>query len=227
MRRRITTLAASLALAAVLVSSLSSCSGWWDTFTSSLGFDTRDFSDEAVIGSRLGDAGLQAELDECVAMLTMNEALLAEFSSSSEAMDKCRDSVLNRMLDRDFARYTGNIELLDRAAEEYPQINITTLIPASEFDRTFYQVFGGATKITRASGEYFSYLEKLEAYTPLAAPMSPEFSVTYEKIDETENTYRVRLFVTVNGADSPRYDVLMRKRDDGTMYFRSVKKAGE
>ena len=227
MKKAITKLSAALVLCAILVTSLASCSNWWEGFTSALGFDTRDFADEEVIGSRLKDAELKDKITECVSMLTMNEAALAEFSSSSEAMDKCRDSVLNRMLDTEFSRYTGNIELLDRAAEQYPQIKINNLIPAADFDRTFYRVFGGATKITRESGEYFSYLEKLEAYTALAAPMSPEFSVTFDKIDETENTYRVRLFVTVDGKDSPRYDILMRKREDGTVYFRSVKKAGE
>ena len=209
----------------MLAGALTSCSGWWEGLTSSLGFDTRDFADEEVVASRLGDAELESAIGECVSMLTMDQPQLAEFSSSSEAIELCRDSVLNRMLDRDFARYTGNIELLDRAAEEYPQIKINNLIPAADFDRTFYRVFGGATKITSTSGEYFSYLEKLEAYTALSAPMSPEFAVTFEKLDETANTYRVTLFVTVNGKDSPRYDVLMRKRDDGTVYFRSVKKA--
>ena len=226
MRRAISSLAAALVLASSLAVSLSSCA-YWEDFKSSFGFDTRDFANEDVIASRLGDEALEAQISECVSMLTMDAPSLAEFSSSSEAIEKCRDSVLNRMLDRDFSRYTGNIELLDRATEEYPQIMINNLVPAADFDRTFYRVFGGATKITRASGEYFSYLEKLEAYTALSAPMSPEFEVTYEKLDETENTYRVTLFVTVNGEASPRYDVLMRKRDDGTVYFRSVKEIKE
>ena len=226
MRRAVSAFAAALILSSALALSLSSCA-YWESFKSAFGFDTRDFADEAVVASRLGDEQLEAQISECVAMLTMSDSALAEFSSSSEAIDKCRDSVLNRMLDRDFSRYTGNIELLDRASEEYPQIMINNLIPAADFDRTFYRVFGGATKITRKSGEYFSYLEKLEAYTALSAPMSPEFAVTYEKLDETENTYRITLFVTVDGKDSPRYDVLMRKREDGTVYFRSVKRVGE
>ena len=226
MRRAVSALAAALILSSALALSLSSC-GYWENLKSAFGFDTRDFANEEVVASRLGDEELEAQITECVSMLTMNEPVLAEFSSSSEAIEKCRDSVLNRMLDRDFSRYTGDIELLDRATEEYPQIMINNLVPAADFDRTFYRVFGGATKITRASGEYFSYLEKLEAYTALSAPMSPEFTVTYEKLDETENTYRITLFVTVNGKDSPRYDVLMRKRDDGTVYFRSVKRIGD
>lgn len=222
--------AAALALALITVAgaiclSLCSCSGGWESFTWALGFDTRDFANEEIVASRLGDEELEKQISDCVAMLTMNEARLAEFSSSSEAMEKCRDSVLNRMLDTDFARYTGDIELLDRAAEEYPQIMVNNLIPAADFDRAFYRVFGGATKITRESGEYFSYLERIEAYTALSDPISPEFSVTYEKLDETENTFRASLFVTVNGKDSPLYDVLMRKREDGTVYFRYVKQA--
>jgi hypothetical protein len=225
MKRALCSLLSALVLSSALCLSLSSC-GWWDSFTSAMGFDTRDYSKEETVASRLGDEALEKELSACVAMLTMNEPRLAEFSSSSEAMKKCRDSVLNRMLDTDFARYTGDIELLDRASEEYPQIMINNLIPSADFDRTFYRVFGGAAKITRQSGEYFSYLEKLEAYTALAGPISPEFEVHYEKLDETENTYRITLYVTVDKKDSPRYDALMIKRDDGTVYFRSVSLAG-
>ena len=223
--RRVAVCVAAAILAAVMCVSLVSCSGAWHSFTSALGFDTRDYADEPVIASRLGDDAVEALIVERVEVLTMDEPALAEFSSSSKAIEKCRDSLLNRMLDRDFSRYTGDIELLDRAAELYPQININNLIPAADFDRTFYSMFGGATKITRESGEYFSYLEKLEAYTALSAPISPELSVTFERLDETEHTYRATLFITVDGKQSPRYDVNMIKRDDGTVYFRSVAKS--
>ena len=218
--------AAAILVLALTAAALTSC-GWWDPFTSLLGFDTFDYSDEAIVADRLGDGELEAAISDCVAMLTMNEPRLAEFSSPAEAIRKCRDSVLNHMLDADFSRYTGNIELLDEAAREYPQIKITNLIPASDFDRTFYRVFGGATKITSTSGEYFSYLEKLDAYTALSNPLSPEFSVKFSKLDETEHTYRATLSVTVNGASSPDYSVTMIKREDGTMYFRTVKTVQE
>lgn len=200
---------------------MTSCSTW-DSFMSSLGFDTRSYSEEGVIASRLGDTELEATLSDAVRMLTMKEPYLAEFESSSEAMGKCRDSVLNYMLDVNFSRYTGNIDLLDAAAEKYPQIKITNLIPAADFDQMYYRYFGGSTKITSASGEYFSYLDKLDAYTALSHPISPEFSVSFETLDETQNTYRATLRVTVDGVDSPVYKIMMIKREDGTLYFRSV-----
>ena len=220
MRSRIVR-ASALFLILLLSATATSCSGW-DSFTSLLGFDTRDYSGENVIADRLGDAELEAAISDQIAMLTMNEPFLAEFSSSSEAISKCRDSVLNHMLDKNFSRYTGNIELLDAAAREYPQIKITNLIPAAEFDQTYYRAFGGATKIMSTSGEYFSYLEKLDAYTALSNPLSPEFEVVFSRLEETEHTYRATLSATVNGVASPEYNVTLIKRDDGTMYFRSV-----
>ena len=218
-------LAAATVLSALVLTAATSCAGW-DSFTSALGFDTRDYSGEAVIADRLGDAELEAAISDYVAMLTMTEPRLAEFSSSSEAISKCRDSVLNHMLDTNFSRYTGDIEMLDAAAREYPQIRINNLIPATEFDQMYYRAFGGGTKITSRSGEYFSYLEKLDAYTALSSPLSPEFSVTYLRLDETEHTYRATLFVTVNKVDSPHYEIMLIKRDDGTMYFKTVKSVG-
>ncbi len=191
----------------------------------SLGFDTRSYSEESVIASRLGDTELEATLSDALRMLTMKEPYLAEFKSSSEAIRKCRDSVLNYMLDVNFSRYSGDIAFLDEAAQEYPHIKITTLIPAVEFSQTYYRYFGGATKISDESGEYFSYLDRLNAYTALSHPISPEFSAVFSRLDETENTYRATVHVTVDGVQSPKYDVTMIKREDGTLYFRSVIKS--
>lgn len=216
MRRKC--LAALLAVFALLMTSCST----WDSLMASIGFDTRSYSQESVIKSRLGDSELEATLSDALRMLTMKEPCLAEFESSSEAIKKCRDSVLNYMLDVNFSRYTGDIELLDEAAKEYPQIKITTLIPAPEFSQMYYRYFGGATKITDASGEYFSYLDRLNAYTSLSHPISPEFTVSFSRLDETENTYRATVRVTVDGIESPEYNVTVIKREDKTFYFRSV-----
>lgn len=209
------------ALLVSLVLLMTGCSAW-DSLMASLGFDTRSYSEESVIASRLGDGDLEAKLSDALRMLTMKEPYLAEFESSSEAIKKCRDSVLNYMLDVNFSRYTGDIDLLDKATEEYPHIKITTLIPALEFSQTYYQYFGGSTKITDASGEYFSYLDRLNAYTSLSHPISPEFSVSFSRLDETANTYRATVRVTVDGTESPEYNVTLIKREDGTFYFRSV-----
>lgn len=209
------------ALIVVFATLMTGCSTW-DSLMASLGFDTRSYSQEDVIASRLGDVQLESDLSEALRMLTMKEPYLAEFGSSAEAMKKCRDSVLNYMFDINFSRYTGDIEFLDKAAKEYPHIRITTLIPALEFSQTYYRYFGGATKITDASGEYFSYLDRLNAYTALSQPISPEFSASFSRLDETENTYRVTVRVTVDGTQSPEYNVILIKREDGTFYFRSV-----
>lgn len=213
--------ACAILAAVIFAVSLTSCAGW-DNLMSSLGFDTRDYSAQSVIAVHDADSEVAAELEKSILLLTMDSPSLPTFTSSSQAIKLCRDSVLNRMLTVNFARYTGNIELLDRAAEEYPQIRITNLIPAKDFEQQYYTAFGGSTKISNESAEYFMYLPKLDAYTALSSPIAPEIKVDFISIEETDNTYRMTVTVTVEGRASPHYRIVMIKREDETVYFRSV-----
>lgn len=197
----------------------------WDSLMSSIGFDTRDLEAEEVIKSYAADGELALEIAQSVRMLTLNTPSIEPFDRSSEAINLFRDTVLNYMLTSNYARYTGDIEKLDEAKEAYPTMNLTNLIPSAEFEKQYYKFFGGSTKITNKSGTYFMYLPKLEAYTALSEPQNADVSVTVLSLDETENTYRLRLTLTLGDSTSPVYKLLLIKREDGTFYFRSASKA--
>ena len=44
-------------------------------------------------------------------------------------------------------------------------------------------------------------------------------------LSETENTYRMRVTLTLGEVTSPAYDIVMIKREDKTVYFNSVHEA--
>ena len=43
---------------------------------------------------------------------------------------------------------------------------------------------------------------------------------------ETDNTYRMRVTLTLGEVTSPAYDIVMINREDKTVYFNSVHEAG-
>lgn len=202
-----------------------SCGSKWDSFMASIGFDTKDYDSEKVIKSYSVDGELAAELSASVRMLTLNTPVIEEFRGSSEAISLFRDCVLNYMLITNYSRYIGDIETLDEAAEAYPYMKVTNIIPASEFEQTYYRFFGGSTKISNRSGEYFIYLPKIEAYTAISEPQTADIKVTVLSLEETQNTYRMCVTLTLGDNTSPAYNLLLIKRDDGTFYFKSCARA--
>lgn len=214
-----------LVCAALCAAVFTSCRSAWDSFTGSLGFDTKDYSSETITANYTNDSEKAAELCGYVRMLVLDSPFIPEFRSSSEAIGLFRDSVLNYMLSSNYSRYTGNLERLDEASEKYPAMNIASLIPAKEFEQTYYTYFGGSTKITNKTADYFMYLSKLDAYTALAEPILNEIRVTPLSVAETANTYRFSVRLTYGANSSPEYNVVMIKREDGSAYFRSVTEA--
>lgn len=217
-----------LVLAALILSQalfLSSC-GKWNDLMNSMGFDVRDYSAESVTAEHDPNGEKAKELSGYVLMLTLDRPFLPEIDGSQDAIERCRDSLLNYMLVNNYSRYTGNIKLLDSAAEYYPYMKITDVIPSGEFEETFYRFFGGSVKISGRSGEYFMYLDKINAYTSLSVPQVKDICVDTLGLSETENTYRMRVTLTLGEVTSPAYDIVMIKREDKTVYFNSVHEAG-
>lgn len=210
--------------ASAMVVCLTSCGFGWDSFMGSLGFDTKDYSTEPVRINYANDSEKAAELCGYIRMLILDSPFIPEFDSSAEAINLFRDSLLNYMLSSNYSRYTGNLELLDEASEEYPAMTVNNLIPAKEFEQTYYTFFGGSTKITNKSGDFFMFLAKIEAYTALSEPILNDIRIVPTYVAETENTYRFRVKLIHDANTSPEYDIVMIKRiEDGNAYFRSVK----
>lgn len=200
---------------------LSSCSAA-ESFMSSLGFDMHDYSGEAVTAEHTADSDISLRLADMVQMLLLNTPYLEPFSKMSEALDIYRDAVLNYMLGEEYAKYSGNLTLLDSAAREYPQLVITTAIPVSDFEAVMYRCFGGSDKVTNRDGKYFTYLDKISAYTAVSGVITSSVEVTVTECVETKNTYRLTFYNTLGSSVSPEYTAMIIKREDGTLYFKSL-----
>ncbi|MBR4961887.1 MAG: hypothetical protein IKY52_13405 [Clostridia bacterium] len=186
-----------------------------------LGFDTYDYMSETVHTTHEPDSGIAAELTEMIHILTPN---LTEFDSMREAIQAYRDTVLTYMLESEYARYSGNVALIEEAAKAYPEYQVTQIIPASDFESTMYRYFGGTVKISHKDGLRFRYLKKVEAYISPTAPAQGTDQVNILTVSETDKTYQVTFTVTAGDIVSPEYFVLIIKREDGTLYFKELRK---
>lgn len=186
-----------------------------------LGFDTYDYMSETVHTAHEPDSALARELADMIRILTPS---LTEFDSMREAISAYRDQVLTFMLESEYARYSGNMELIEEASRAYPEYQVTQIIPAADFEATMYRYFGGTVKISHKDGSRFRYLKKVEAYISPSAPTSGTDTVNIKSVSETDKTYRVTFTVTQGDAESPEYFVLIIKRDDGTLYFKELRR---
>lgn len=184
------------------------------------------YAEEETKRTLMTDGDESETLCEMMRMLTVNSPIMPEFDNIGEAMEKCRDSVLYYMLTKNYGKYTGDIERLDAAVAEYPQMQITNLIPAREFEETVYTAFGGTRKISNESGRLFVYLDRVAAYTSVTMLDEDPISIDVIELAETENTYRMRLRCSAGDVTSPEYRAIFVRRDDGTAYFHSVEEVG-
>ncbi len=196
---------------------LSSCS-----IAQKLGFDTYDYMSEKVLYLHDNDGEVALELSEILDILTTDSIELPTFDNMTDAIREYRDAVLTYMLETNYLKYSGNTELIERAAREYPQYNITQIIPQGEFESTMYRYFGGNVKITHRDGGRFKYLSGVGAYISPVMPSPDVLSTEITYIGETEKTYRVKFRVHSDIARSDEYFALIIKRDDGTLYIKKL-----
>ncbi len=218
MKRIHARLLGSLGLMLMMLFSLFGCSTL-TTLLDKLGFDTYDYSSETVHTTHDPTGELAQTLCEMLRILTPE---LVEFDSMGEAIAAYRDPVLTHMLETEYARYSGNMELIAEAAQSYPEYQITQIIPAADFEATMYRYFGGSVKISHKDGQLFRYLKKVEAYISPSAPAPDNCVISILTIAETMKTYRVRFTVTQGDVTSSPYFALIIKRDDGTTYFKQL-----
>ena len=217
--KRIVRTAVAAVLSLFTAVSFCSCS-LGDAFLSAMGFDTHDYEAEEVVEILPSDNDEVVRLCEMIKILSVNDPILPEFSSSGEAEEKCRDSVLNYMLCTEFAKYMGNNDLIEKVRENYPEFNLISVIPGEDFEDFVYTYFGGNAKLSHSSSELFTYLDKADAYTSVTVPV--ESNITFEVIncEKTERTYRFKFKCIAGDFKSPVYETLIINRSDGSSYFK-------
>jgi len=201
----------------LLAGILSSC-----TLMDRLGFDTYDYMSEPVVRSYSTDSEPAGFILPMLDILITDSIHLPEFRNMGDAISLYRDAVLLYMLQNGYSRYSGNAALIEKAEKEYPEYQITQIIPGGEFEATMYEYFGGDVKITHKDGNVFKYLKKVNAYICVIIPADRDIVPEITSLDETEKTYRVRFRCRTEDETSGEYFALIIKREDGTFYFKKL-----
>lgn len=203
-------------LAAILTLNLASCS-----LLDQLGFDTYDYMSEEITGY-VTDEETEAVIAGLLDIVVTDSLDLDTFSDMSDAIKLYSDAVLTYMLETEYAKYSGNTALLEKAEKNYPELSVTQLIPENDFESMMYRCFGGNVKINHHDTNRFRYLPKVSAYTSVASFVPTGYNPLIKEIAETDRTYRVRFTVTDGENESKEYFALIIRRDDGTHYFKKL-----
>ena len=193
-----------------------------------LGFDTYDYMSESVIRTHDANGETAAGIEELLMVLVTDSLVLTTFDNMGDAIPAYRDAVLEYLLVSDYAKYSGNTKLIERAMEKYPEYQITQVIPEIEFESTMYRCFGGDVMITHGDGNKFRYLPDAAVYVPMLATTRHGYYADVTALTETEKTYRVRFKVKSEPeaagtpVESDEYFALVIKREDGTMYMKKL-----
>ena len=193
-----------------------------------LGFDTYDYMSESVTKTHDASGETAEMLEELLMILVTDSPVLPTFGNMAEAITNYRDAVLEHLLANNYAKYSGNAKLIERAGKQYPEYQITQVIPELEFESMMYRCFGGDVMISHEDGNKFRYLPDAAVYIPMLAVTDHGYTADVTSLAETEKTYRVRFRVksipeeTGEVAESGEYFALVIKREDGTLYIKKL-----
>lgn len=202
-----------------LVLSLSSC-GLYDL----LGIDTHDYGSENSIATVDKNGEIANEIIDMILIMVQNTPHLKEFDNPADAAELYRDGILCSILERNYAKYNANIDLIERTRELYPTYEITTVIPAVDFESTVYRYFGGTASVGNRSTDLFTYLDKVDAYVSVGIGVDNSAEIEFLELYETENTYVCTFTSSMNETVAGPYRLVLMKREDGTFYMRSLEK---
>ena len=225
-RRRRRRIRVTIALIAVLLCSvlLVSCMATANVIwvRGLLGFDVTDYENEAAVTELAIDGEQSEKLCDMVEILSSERGTeLEAFSGTAEAVSLYRDAILGYMHRENYSRYTGNRGEMEKAAGAYPQMQLSTLIPDTDFENTVFRYFGGVS-VKNESGALYSYLSRAGYYTAPVQGRTCSTNVEVISLVETEHTYRMTFRLTDESATSDEYVGVFLKRDDGSCYFRSL-----
>lgn len=208
---------ALLTVSLLLVCALSGC-GLYDL----LGIDTHDYTAEPSIATLATDGDVAKELLSMIPMMVQNTPHLVPFDTPTQAAELYRNGILCAILERNYSKYNANTELIAQTRALYPTYEITTVIPARDFESTVYRYFGGSTSVDNRSTDLFSYFDKVDAYISVGIGVDNSAEIAITELYETENTYVCVFTSMMNDITAGPYRLLCMKREDGTIYMRSL-----
>lgn len=206
-----------LTVALFLCLSLCSCS-LYDL----LGIDTHDYAAEPMTETLATDGEVAKELCDMITMMVQNTPHLSAFDAPNEAAELYRNGILCAILERNYSKYNANTDLIAKTKELYPAYEITTVIPAVDFESTVYRYFGGSTSVDNRSTDLFIYLDKVDAYISVGIGVDNAAEVAIGELYATENTYVCTFTVEMHDTAAGPYRLLCLRRTDGTFYMKTL-----
>ncbi|MGN1048023.1 MAG: hypothetical protein ACI4QZ_05390 [Eubacteriales bacterium] len=186
--------------------------------------EAKKYAEEAIIGSASEKPEVISALSDIIYALTIDSIELPEFTNPEDALPLCRDSVLNYLLTTSYSRFSGSTATLEKAASEYPNMNITAAIGTADFEGMLYSIFNHGGNVRHSDTKRFQYLSKIEAYTPVVQTKACTYSLDIISIDETESTYRMTFYCQRGEEISPEYLAVFVKRENASCYINSLEK---
>lgn len=179
-----------------------------------------DYSNEESLRD-IENATVISSMTSVVTALTVNSIDFPEFASPSEIISPCQDAILNYMLTSDYARFSSNTKLLSEIADKYPDMTVTAAIGARDYESELYKLFGYSGTVRHTNTKRFTYLSKVQAYTPAAPAAASSVVLDIQSAIETEHTYQMSFFAMLDDEISTLYNAVFIKKDDG-MYLGSM-----
>lgn len=167
------------------------------------------------------DGDTAAMLCDKVDILLAGSIELPSFRNTSQLLEHYRDALLNDLLRDNYGLYTGNAALLAEVAERLPGASLSTLIPAEDLANAVKLHFGNELG-SHKSGSAYAYLKSARIYTTALDPWEASVEILVERIEETAHTYRMSFRLRDGEEISGEYLACFVKREDGSVYFRSL-----
>lgn len=163
-------------------------------------------------------------LCDMVDILLAGSISIPSFRNTSQLLEHYRDALLNDMLRDNYTLYTGNEKILQGVQKAEPYVSISTAIPAEDLSNMVNRYFGNEVSNHR-SGSAYAYLPRAEVYTTALHPWEATVDIVVVRIEETAHTYRMYFQLTDGLELSEEYLACFVKREDGSVYFRSLQEA--
>ncbi len=218
-RRGLTVLLLLFLVSVFLVSCVAGNNSLW--VRRLFGADLRAYRAETVLTQHLVDSDLSRDLCSSVEVLATGSVELDAFDSPSDAVRLYRDELLNALMRDNYSQYLGNPTLCRSVSEQYPHLNASVMIPASDFENAAIRYLG-ASSVSNRDGERFSYLSRSSCYLAPTQARSLSVTCTPLALEETASTYRLSFSLTDEDGNTASYLALFVKRTEGSAYIRSL-----
>lgn len=202
---------------------LSSCAVY-NGICSLLGFDRKNYTKQEInyYIDLNTDEKDEIELLKCLTD-EMEYLLCAEqitpFDGSDSPVEYYNDALLDGMASKYYSKYSANDELFSLLAESYPELNVSVLVPAEDYENTVYRVFGGYEKVKHSSTARYTYLDKINAYLLIGKQKNCNVEVKILSVGVCDDTYRMNAELYSENTLVGEYTVVFRMREEKEPYI--------